>query len=92
MKCFSMVMLGGVLGFFLVPVIGAIVAYSSGFGVGGAGGLPAGSMNAAWAGGMYYLAALIPVNLFIAFLGGAVGLVCSSPLVRFRPRRSAMSA
>lgn len=91
MKCFLMALLGGVLGFFLVPVIGAAIAYSSGFGVGGAGGLP-GGMNAALAGGSYYLAALFPVNLFIALLGGAAGLVCSSPLIRIRPRRAAVTA
>jgi hypothetical protein len=91
MKGMFLAVCGGLLGLLVVPTIGAIHAYHSGIWVSGMGSLAAGTVAAAWQGGLYSLTAFFPINLFLALVGGAIGLVLGSPLLRSR-RRSPVSA
>jgi hypothetical protein len=91
MKGMFLAVCGGLLGLLVVPAIGALSSYSSGIWVSGMGNLAAGTGSAAYQGGLYALTAFFPVNLFLALLGGSIGLVLGSPLLRSR-RRSPISA
>jgi hypothetical protein len=92
MKGMFLALCGGLLGMLVVPAIGAILAYQSGTWVSGMGSLAAGTATAAYQGGLYSLTAFFPVNLFLALVGGSIGLVLGSPLLRSRSRRSPVSA
>jgi hypothetical protein len=82
----------GLIGMLVVPTIGAISAYQSGIWVSGLGNITAGTSSAAYQGGLYSLTAFFPINLFLALVGGGIGLVLGSPLLRARSRRSPLSA
>ncbi len=92
MKGMFLAVCGGLLGMMLIPTIGAISAYQSGVWVAGLGNLTAGTGSAAYQGGLYALTAFFPINLFLALVGGSIGLVLGSPLLRARSRRSPVSA
>ena len=92
MKGMFLAVCGGLLGLLVVPAIGAISAYNSGIWVSGMGSVAAGTGSAIYQGGLYSLTAFFPINLFLALVGGAIGLVLGSPLLRSRPRRSPVSA
>jgi len=84
MKGLFLALCGALIGLLVVPAIGAVIAYQSGIWVSGTGSVPAGTGDAALAGGLYYLTAFFPINLFLALAGGGAGLVLGSPLFRFR--------